>query len=294
MIPSVSIVLPTYNRAAVISKSIDCILEQTYTDFELIIADDCSTDGTKDILTPYLAHDPRIRYVRLPQNSGAAAARNFGAANARGKYLAFQDSDDIWDTTKLQKQMDYLAANPHVSAVFTSFLSIDAEKTILQPPTEHVAALSTHIFNNLLVSPLIAPPTLLLKREVFGATGGFLEELRSHEDYEYSLRLARDYEIGFIQEPLLRSYHYGSGVNSNYHEILKTNFYILNLYREWIAADPVLEAKQLERLFYYTLLGNEGQYFFDELASYVLATGHRDLYYQYESLYNQIREGNLP
>lgn len=66
MSPSVSIVLPTYNRAAVISKSIDCILEQTYTDFELIIADDCSTDGTKDILTPYLAHDSRIRYVRLP------------------------------------------------------------------------------------------------------------------------------------------------------------------------------------------------------------------------------------
>lgn len=288
MTPVISIVLPTYNRAHIIKSSIACVLQQSFRDFELIVADDCSTDSTERVIMGY--DDPRIRYIRSEKNCGAAATRNLGASIAKGVYLAFCDSDTLWSPDKLEKQMEYLETHPDVSLVFHSFISIKEDKNILEPNQDRLSGLSTHIFFDLLTGPLIDTPSILMYKDVFCSVNGFLETLRSHEDYEFSLRIAKDYEIGCIKDPLLRSYHSDAGVNSNYHEILRTNFYILNLYADVIANDSHIEAAQLERLFYYTILGNDGQYFFDELAQYVILTGHRDLYYRYEKLYNDVRE----
>lgn len=286
MNPTVSIILPTYNRAHIIKSSIDSVLAQTYADFELIIADDASTDHTKEVIDSY--SDDRIRYIRAQKNSGAAAARNLGAAIAQGIYLAFQDSDTIWLPEKLEKQVDYLAHHPNISLVFHSFLSLEGEKKVLEPNPNRLINLSTHMFYQLLEGPLMGPPTMLMYTDVFRKTGGFLESLTSHEDYEYSLRVARDYEIGFLTEPLLYSLHPDTGINYNYHEILRTNFYILKKYQTIISADARLEAAQAERLFYYAVLGNDGQYFFDEFADYVLATGHRKIYDDYLNLYQRL------
>lgn len=288
MNPTVSIILPTYNRSHIIKSAIDSVLVQTYEDFELIIADDCSTDNTQEVIDSY--SDNRIHYIKAEKNSGAASARNMGATIARGTYLAFQDSDTIWEKTKLKKQIDFLEHHPDISLVFHPFISIQGDQKMLEPNQARLDNLSTHIFYNLLEGPLIGPPTMLMYTNIFRKTNGFLESLISHEDYEYSLRIAKDYEIGCLTEPLLYSLHPDAGINYNYHEILRTNFYILKKYQSIIASCAKLEATQAERLFYYALLGNDAQYFFDEFADYVLATGHRKIYDDYIHLYNHLLE----
>jgi len=96
----ISVIMPTYNRARTLKRAIDSVLAQTYSDIELIVVDDCSTDNTKDIVDKY--SDERLRYVRLKKNSGACVARNVGIEKAKGEYIAFQDSDDYWEKEKIE------------------------------------------------------------------------------------------------------------------------------------------------------------------------------------------------
>lgn len=106
--PLVSIIIPTYNIEKYIDQTIQCVLDQTFTDWELVITDDCSKDSTVEILRRYAAQDERIRIYVLEQNSGAAAARNNSIEKASGRYIAFLDSDDWWYPTKLEKQMAFI------------------------------------------------------------------------------------------------------------------------------------------------------------------------------------------
>ena len=106
----VSIIMPSYNTAKYISNSIDSVLAQTYTDWELIIVDDCSTDNTDEIVKGYL-NDERIRYLKNETNSGAAVSRNYALREAKGKWIAFLDSDDLWEPEKLEKQIAFMVEN---------------------------------------------------------------------------------------------------------------------------------------------------------------------------------------
>lgn len=103
----VSIIMPSYNTANFISETIESVLAQTYSNWELIIVDDCSTDDTDAVVRPYLADD-RIRYLKNEKNSGAAVSRNRALREARGKWIAFLDSDDLWLPEKLEKQIDFM------------------------------------------------------------------------------------------------------------------------------------------------------------------------------------------
>ena len=113
----VSVIIPTYNRAHVLPRAIESVLKQTYTELELIVVDDASTDDTAAVMTAIT--DPRVRYVRK-EHGGAAAARNRGIAEAKGEFIAFQDSDDVWHSDKLEKQLAYLQAE-RADAVFCAF-----------------------------------------------------------------------------------------------------------------------------------------------------------------------------
>lgn len=104
----VSIIMPSYNTAKYISAAIESILNQTYENWELIIVDDCSTDNTDEILTEYAKKDSRIRYYKNEKNSGAAVARNRALRQAKGKWVAFLDSDDLWEKDKLEKQICFM------------------------------------------------------------------------------------------------------------------------------------------------------------------------------------------
>ena len=104
----VSVVMPTYNCGKYITESIDSVLHQTITDWEIQIVDDCSTDDTVEVLKPYLEKYPNIHYYRLPQNGGPAVARTEAIKRATGKYIAFLDSDDLWKPEKLERQINFM------------------------------------------------------------------------------------------------------------------------------------------------------------------------------------------
>lgn len=106
----VSIIMPSYNTAEYISESIRSVLAQTHTDWELIIVDDCSKDNTDEIVGGFLS-DPRIKYLKNEKNSGAAVSRNRALCEARGKYVAFLDSDDLWEPEKLERQIEFMTSN---------------------------------------------------------------------------------------------------------------------------------------------------------------------------------------
>ena len=121
----VSIIMPSYNTAKFISETIDSVLMQTYTNWELIIVDDCSTDNTDEVVKSFLSDD-RIKYIKNEKNSGAAFSRNRALREANGKWIAFLDSDDLWHPEKLEKQIRFMEKNRcHFS--YTNYIEIDED-----------------------------------------------------------------------------------------------------------------------------------------------------------------------
>ena len=116
--PMVSVILPTYNRASLIARSLESVLNQSFADFEVLVVDDGSTDETASVVAEFC--DPRVNYIRLPNNAGAAAARNVGIRISKGRFLAFQDSDDEWFPENLAKHMSVFEQNSHKLGVVYS------------------------------------------------------------------------------------------------------------------------------------------------------------------------------
>ena len=109
MSPLISIITPNYNCARFIAQTIESVLAQTHTDWEMLIVDDCSTDGSYEIALEYAARDPRIKVMRNERNSGAAVSRNRALDAAQGEYIAFLDSDDLWEPCKLERQIAFMS-----------------------------------------------------------------------------------------------------------------------------------------------------------------------------------------
>ena len=125
--PKISIITPAYNCEKYLEQSVDSVLSQTWQDWELLIIDDCSKDNTYALMQKIAKKDKRIRILQNPQNSGAAATRNNGVRQAAGEWIAFIDSDDLWEPDKLEKQMALSAKNPEAAFVFTGSAFIDAQ-----------------------------------------------------------------------------------------------------------------------------------------------------------------------
>lgn len=118
----VSIIMPSYNTAEYIAQTLDCVLAQTYTNWELVIVDDCSADATDAVVARY--QDQRIRYFKNEKNSGAAVSRNRALREAKGRWIAFLDSDDLWTPDKLEKQIRFMTEN-NCAFSYTNYLEID-------------------------------------------------------------------------------------------------------------------------------------------------------------------------
>lgn len=212
MAPEVSVVIPTYNRAHLLCRAIDSVLEQTFSNFELIIVDDASSDNTKEVVSSY--KDKRIVYVRNNVNKGAAGARNAGIAVAKGTYVAFQDSDDVWLPEKLERQIDKITSLGG-DVVFSKVQFCDEDNKIL-PPT-HSTALSEGIYRNLLFyGNFIDTPTLVCRKSLFSVIGAFDESLNYIEDWDFALRAAKSgASFVYVPEVLVKSYHTAGGVNDS-------------------------------------------------------------------------------
>jgi glycosyltransferase involved in cell wall biosynthesis len=205
----VSVVIPAFNRAASIGAAIASVLRQTWADFELIVVDDGSTDGTLEAAAR--VPDPRIRLVANPGNLGAAAARNTGIREARGAWVAFQDSDDEWLPLKLEKQMArLLAPGADFVAGFCGMMVIGRAEgqdrgrpRIAYLPHSGLRQVEGDIERALLAGNFVSTQTLVARRDVLFAIGGFDESLPAVEDWDCALRLAGQGPIAFLDEPLV-------------------------------------------------------------------------------------------
>lgn len=208
----ISIIIPSYNRSAKLKKSIESILRQSYTDFELLIVDDASTDDTQEMVEA--VGDERIRYIRQEVNGGASAARNEGVRQARSEIIAFQDSDDIWLPDKLEKQMSYWKIHPKYSMIYCSYTKYVEGQKIIVPNAGWRGSLEGQLFPWLAQRNSIGAPTMLMKRECFLEAGGFDTSLKALEDWDFVLRFSEKYEIGYVNESLVDSYDSPDGVSS--------------------------------------------------------------------------------
>ncbi|MFP5307677.1 MAG: glycosyltransferase family 2 protein [Gammaproteobacteria bacterium] len=201
--PAISVVLPTYNRAALLERAIGSVLGQTFRDFELLVVDDASTDATPALLASI--SDPRLRVLRLPQNRGAAGARNAGLRAARGEWVAFQDSDDEWLPTKLEQQ--YGAAREAPAAVGLVLGGYEAVMGAQHVPIipRHTLAGGPSIPDLLDGWPIITP-TWLVRRRLVDALGGFDETYPCLEDWDLVFRLSDRCEIRAVAGPVLRKH----------------------------------------------------------------------------------------
>jgi glycosyltransferase involved in cell wall biosynthesis len=211
----VSVIIPTYNRAYILPEAIESVLRQTYSNFELIVVDDGSTDETAKTVERFC--DPHIRFVRRPRNGGVAAAKNTGLDIAGGELIATLDSDDLWRPQKLELHVKFLEEHPEVGGVFS-----DLEWT---RGTQHVASMlsgypvfarllqdglrqGTCVFSeHALYTCLLEEMPMKLQASTLRAdcvrrVGHFDESWRSGEDWEFALRFARICSLGYIDLPL--------------------------------------------------------------------------------------------
>jgi glycosyltransferase involved in cell wall biosynthesis len=207
--PAVTVVIPAYNRAGSIRAAIESVLRQSWTDYELLVVDDGSTDGT--LAAAAEVEDPRLRLIASPRNGGAAAARNLGVAESRGAWIAFQDSDDEWLPTKLAKQMARLTA-PGAGFVgaYCGLLTLGGlddragERLRLRyVPDPSIVPAEGDILTPLLFANMVSTQTLVVRRDVILELGRFDEDTTPIEDWDFVIRLSRRGPIAFVDEPLV-------------------------------------------------------------------------------------------
>jgi glycosyltransferase involved in cell wall biosynthesis len=193
----VSVIIPTFNRADFLAEAIDSVLAQTAKDFELIVVDDGSTDRTRGLIANY---ENRVRYFFQP-NAGAAAARNLGIRRAAGELIAFLDSDDLWLPSKLSRQIEWMAAHPEIKLCYTDEIWIRRGVRVNQKKIH--AKSGGWIYPLCLPRCIISPSSALMRRELFEAVGLFDQQLPVCEDYDFWLRVASRFEVGFLSAPLI-------------------------------------------------------------------------------------------
>lgn len=222
----VSVIIPTYNRMGVLERSVQSVLSQTYTDFELLIIDDASTDATEEYIRGL--EDERIRYYRNEANIGPAASRNRGVSLALGEYLAFQDSDDEWMPDKLQKMVELLEnTDEKVGMAYHEMLEARGGEDVIPSRAIPSESKGGAVYAYMLLYPLIGVPATLIKKSCFEACGGFDAHMQCFEDYEFFLRVAGRYEILFLQEALILIHDTPGSVNKRYREKIDTELFIL-------------------------------------------------------------------
>ena len=187
---SISIITPTYNSSKYITKTIQSVISQTYIDWELIIIDDCSSDDTIKIVESFILLDERIKLIQNQNNRGAAFSRNTGMIKSKSDYLAFIDSDDVWEKDKLQKQLLFMKDN-NISFSFTAYLIIDNLGNSTGRTVDSKQKGSFSYEDMLAKKATLGCSTVMLNKNSFK---GLLQmpELRTGQDYAFWLKLLKN------------------------------------------------------------------------------------------------------
>jgi len=179
--------MPVFNHEKYVAEAIESILAQTFTDFEFIIVDDGSQDRSAEIIRDYERQDDRVRFLELEHNVGKAAAKNHGIEAARGEYIVGMDSDDVSLPERLQKQVDFLRANPEIGALGTCGIWTDEELN----PRRHWDVPEKHAHNvyNIFLGWLVLGTSLMIRRDILNAIGGYELSRKRGNDIELVSRL---------------------------------------------------------------------------------------------------------
>jgi len=255
----VSIIVPTYNRAYCLPRTIDSVLAQTYTHFEILIIDDGSTDNTRELVAGMAARDGRIRYLFQP-NAGVSAARNCGLRAARGAYIALLDSDDVWKPWKLEVQLACLTFLPEAGMIWTNMEAVDPEGRVTNPnylrtmydaylwfTTEELFPVSYSlgqilpgredlasaklyigdIFSPMLVGNLVHTSTTLIRRQrLEQVKNGFDETLRlAGEDHDFHFRVCREGPVALLDVSSIQ-YQVGMPDRLSRHKLMVATNYL--------------------------------------------------------------------
>jgi len=242
----VSVIIPTYNREETIERAIKSVLEQTYENIEVLVVDDGSVDRTEEIVLNL--KDNRIKFFKQ-NHKGAAAARNYGIEMAKGKYIAFQDSDDVWHKNKLKVQMNELEKSDY-DMVFCKYMrnvrNMDGKIETYDMPgklfNQNEISLKT-----ILTSNYIGTPTILCKKDCFN-TEKFDTSLPCLEDWDLAIRFINHYQVGYIDEVLLDAYEQNNSISRNVQNWIIASKKILKKYAHLYQQFPDLKAEHCRRL----------------------------------------------
>jgi glycosyltransferase involved in cell wall biosynthesis len=209
--PAVSVVIPTYNRADVLQRAINSVLNQTFTDFELIIVDDYSADNTEKVVDKY--DDERISYIRFNENCGANAARNTGIKASNGDYVSFLDSDDEFHVKHLESVVsDLKDIDTSCAGAFTAFKHVhDGSVVTISGAPDGLITQEQLIATNVVGGF----STVTLRSEVFKEVGPLDEEMPSAQDIEYFIRVLEQYSMLGIDRPLVTYYRDGERISDD-------------------------------------------------------------------------------
>ena len=234
----VSVVIPVYNRETTIQRAIDSVLNQTYSNIEVLIIDDGSLDKTVELVHEY--EDIRIKLYSFGRNMGANVARNKGIMLAHGEYIAFQDSDDEWKPDKLQKQIKYMQDN-NLSAVYCPYRLIEGQNERIVPVDyQNVELYETNLQDRLKTGNVIGTPTLVVRREMVIQVGLFDESMPRLQDYDLVLRLIKSGKIGYVAEPLVTAYRMSVSICGNRKNLLIALAKLLEKYKDFINIEIIL------------------------------------------------------
>jgi len=247
--PTVSVIIPTFNRSGYITEAIESVLNQTYKDIEIIVVDDGSTDDTAERLKPY---EEKIRYIRT-ENGGPASARNAGMKEARGKYVSFLDSDDLYYPYKTELQVNFLDMHHDVAMVCTELSAVSDtkmldefhlkkyhraayaghddtyEKIFSRHASMHETGLELkgweekkvyigHVFDRYYKELILSTNTVMFRRELFDRFGGQHEPYWYFEDYEFLLRIAKHHNVAFIDVPTYKLRYHNTQLSTTWNK----------------------------------------------------------------------------
>lgn len=230
--PEVSVVIPTRNRAAMLKRAIESVLNQSFKDFELIVVDDASDDETIDAVKSY--QDERLRYIRHRENMGGSAARNTGIEAANGSYIAFLDDDDEWLQEKLSEQLCLIRNDPGMGAVYTGYIWLEEKRWQAITPSK-----MGYLFEDLIIENCVgSTSTVLVRKECFLELGGFDVGFPSSQDWDMLLRIARRYRFGCLSPPLVRYHAHGARITTDHEAVIRGMEMIREKYAQEIQVRP--------------------------------------------------------
>lgn len=265
----ISVVIPAFNRSSLITGAIKSVLRQTWTNLELIIVDDCSTDDTVAVIRAI--DDPRIRVIEMAENSGPSAARNRGIEHAKGTWVAFQDSDDEWLPDKLALQMSRIAElGPTCVGAYCGMavegsirLKQGQRVTVRYLPDPDLAQTEGDLSNTLNTTSAISTQMLMVRRSILERLDGFDESLQALEDWDLAIRLAEQGPIAFVDRILVIQRFSPNSITRNRRKWVAARARLLEKHQSRLQSNPVILAQQYRNL--------AGEYRLEGMASEAVA-----------------------